>query len=136
MTEIEWWGGLLLLWFGFCFWIGRGAYLGERGWSLSKWTFNLSFMFSALVLVFWFYPLGSMLAKQLYLALLVAAVACCVASFLVQSPEDPEQVAGEDDDGFLLNLIGQFVVYFPFLVSLVLGFRKSMEIVNTLGWLS
>ena len=134
LTEIEWWGGILTIWFVVCYLATYAAFKGKSKLSLSFIVSNLAFLCCVFVLALFFYPLESAFARQFYLALLAGGIVFTALMFLL--PDDDEQQAEEDDDEAAgSEWLGIAILFFPFGISILLGLYKSYPLVGALGWL-
>jgi hypothetical protein len=136
LTEIEWWGGLLFLWWAACYWLTVES--NEGGITVDGIMSHVAFTLSAVVLALYFYPLEGTLTKQLYVGSLVIGVVALIIVFVWpgsdESDADGEKTAGEDEDEDKYAWLGYLVFAFPMIVSFSLGLVKSMDIVKALGW--
>lgn len=145
LTEIEWWGGMLFIWGGLCYWLAIREIDDFLSWG--NYAFHLSYFCSAVALALYFYPLNSTLLQYVYVGAVVIAIIFMVVDFLADTEEDesesdPEQktnvateqnAEAEEYDG-RYDLIGQIFVQTPPVVACVLGLMKSYGIAQVQGW--
>lgn len=144
LTNIEWWGGILIIWSVICYWMGRTE--TENKLTVDYLAYNTAIMSSILIVAFYFYPLVSQTMKLFYLAMVaISTVTVLLATFwpatedtATSSKESAEQ-AGEDDEeelGAFYEILGQAIVLFPLFASLGLGIYKSIELLPATGLIS
>lgn len=149
LTEIEWWGGVLFLWFAGCYWLTQKEYDPETKLSVDYLAFNIAFLSSAAVLALYFYTLESEVYQQLYIATLgVGLLSTLLMLFWpesksaneeekVQSEKKTDEAAEEEEEvGPIFEFFGQLIFLFPVLVSLALGLYKSVDYIEAVGLLS
>lgn len=131
LTEIEWWGGILFIWFVICYKMVCGEQ--EKKLSVDFFAFNFSFISSAAVLALYFYPLETPVLKQIYLILLIIALFSTL--LMLFWPESEQESSDKDDEeiGLFYEILGQSIFFFPVFASFGLGVYKSRHIVDALG---
>ena len=135
LTEIEWWGGLLFIWIAICYRLAYREYLGSGGFSLSFTVFNLAFLCTGFILALYFYRLDGGIIGLAYLGVLVLGIVAC--GLAVFWPADESGDGGDEDDeeeeiGPVASALAGVILFFPLLVSLLLGLFKSVEIIGSL----
>ncbi len=139
LTEIEWWGGLLFIWIAICYRLAYREYLGSGGFSLSFTVFNLAFLCTGFILALYFYRLDGGIIGLAYLGVLVLGIVACGLAVFWPADESGDAAAGggdEDDEeeeiGPVASALAGVILFFPLLVSLLLGLFKSVEIIGSL----
>lgn len=135
LTEIEWWGGILFIWFVLCYLLAHKEYPNK--WSVDYFSFNIAFVAAAFILALYFYPLESPTSQYLYLAVLAIGLLASILMFFWPESEEAKATLNEksDDDeeiGAFWETLGQIIFFFPVVASLALGLYKSIDIINSL----
>ena len=130
LTEIEWWGGLLTLWFVAGYMATLSVYKGKSKLNLTYVVCNLAFVSSILVLALYFYPLESVFAKLLYAAILLVGLLSTIAMSVI-----PEDGIDEPEEEEISTLTSYAILLTPFVISLALGLFKSVGIAEDLGYI-
>jgi predicted permease len=141
LTEIAWWGGLIFLWWAFCYWFLVKEWDEKR--DLSFFSMHASFIFSAIILALYFYPLQSPGMQYFYLGSLgVAIIATLLMIFFPESEQDTEEEQQaetsnetDEEDETALELLAQVILFSPLIIACLLGLFKSFHIAKGLGLL-
>lgn len=141
LTEIEWWGGLLFIWWALCYRMFLSGDLPRL--SLDALINHCVFIFSAVLLALYFYPLASPAAQYGYLVGLGLALISLAMMFFWPEGDDDEPAASveadveeEEEIGAGYELMGQAIYCAPLVIACLLGVVKSYDVVRELGWLS
>ena len=150
LTEIEWWGGLLFLWWALSFWF---LMIATR-WV--KFGFQYGYTVGALILTaaalaLFFYPLDASWATYLYIGITLLAVVCVgLLSFYpehddaIESPESVLEITldgleqtvapkGDEEEDANLELVGNIVLLSPLGIILILSVFKSWQLMQALA---
>lgn len=143
LTEIEWWGGLLFIWGGLCYWLVARGEDGVAG--MYAIITHLAFTSAAGLLALYFYPLATPALSYLYLGLLAAGLLGLLGAFFWSGKEDDDDAssdaapaAGEDSGEEISGreeLVGQLIFFLPLVIAWLLGAYKAYGLVRGLGWL-
>lgn len=147
LTEIEWWGGLVFLWWALSFWF----LLIATKWV--KYGFQYGYTVGALILTaatlaLFFYPLEAQWLKWLYLLATVFGLAC--VGLLVFYPEHDNAIETAESvlemtiDGLdqsvessnpgedaKLELLGNITLLGPFGIILLLSLFRSWQLIQS-----
>jgi len=138
LTEIEWWGGILIIWSLLMLRISATS-VGAEIWHYRNWPFLAYFVTSLLVLIFQFYAFEAHSLQVSYASIWVVASALVI--FLIgwdivealqdgSSTENVEASAEEPEEeptSFLENLFGTALLYGPGAIGLITGGRQALN---------
>jgi hypothetical protein len=131
LTEIEWWGGLIFLWWAGSYWFVIQATKGV--YNLDAIMSHVSYILSAVVLAFYFYPLENALVKQLYIGSIVTGlIALTMVLFLPGSDEsdtDEQNSTSETEDDKDYTMLGNLLFTAPLVTIFILGAFKSYTLI-------
>jgi len=139
LTEIEWWGGLLFIWLGFCFIMMRNEFSDEPRFGVGYLTLHTAYLSVGVLLAVYFYPLNTPLQQHIYLGILVAAaVFNLVCAFWPDSESMKAKAAEIDDDesGIGTTIFGLALFLTPVLAVFALAVYKSLEFQVLLTYLN
>ena len=131
LTEIEWWGGLLFIWIAICYRLAYKDYLNAGKLSPMFLVFNMFFVTTGFVLALYFYALESGGVKLIYLGVLAAGLVSAGLAMFWPADEE-EQKAVEEEIGPVVSALAGVILFFPLLISLLLGLIKSVTLIGTL----
>ncbi len=139
LTEIEWWGGIIFIWWAFSYWFVFKEWTVEM--SVSFISMNLSYILSAFVLALYFYPLESIDIKYAYLIVLAIAIVSILLMFFWPDTNKSleEEGKNESDDSELNDddssdeLIGQVFLFSPMVIGCLLALFKSLDLIKEIG---
>ncbi|RBP51698.1 hypothetical protein [Arenicella xantha] len=153
LTEIEWWGGVLFLWWALCVWF----LLIATKWVKYGFQYGYSagaLLFTAIVLALFFYPLDAQWAKFLYVGVTALAAVCVgLVGFYpehddaIESPDSMLEITIDDIDRTIVDtvepnstdsddpdeeakyeLIGNLILLTPLGIILLLGIFKCWQL--------
>ena len=139
LTEIEWWGGLLFIWLGFCFIMMRNEYSDERTIGVGYLTLHTAYLSVGVLLAMYFYPLDTPLQQHIYLGTLVAAT---VFNLVFASWPDSELIKAkaaeldENESGIGTTIFGLVLFLTPVLTVFALAVHKCLEFQVLLTYLN
>ena len=139
LTEIEWWGGLLFIWLGFCFIMMRNEYSDERTIGVGYLTLHTAYLSVGVLLAMYFYPLDTPLQQHIYLGTLVAAT---VFNLVFASWPDSELIKAkaaeldENESGIGTRIFGLVLFLTPVLTVFALAVHKCLEFQVLLTYLN
>ncbi|MFY3382893.1 hypothetical protein [Paracidovorax sp. MALMAid1276] len=149
LTQIEWWGGVILVLGALTYRMVMGALdKPAKGIPWYRLLMHVFFLAPATLLAGYFYPLTQPALQYGYLALLAVAL-LVVAVMLVQemtgdAGEDDDQrgakdgtkdstkAAEDDEPGWLMTVVGATVFYSPVLTACGLACAKAWPMVQPL----
>lgn len=137
-TEIEWWGGILIIWSLLMLRVSITS-VGAEIWHYRNWPFLAYFAMSLLVLVFQFYAFEAHSLQVSYASVWVAASVLVV--FLIgwdvfeylqdDSSTESNEVGAEEPEeeptSFVENLFGTALLYGPGTIGLITGGRQALN---------
>lgn len=135
LTEIEWWGGLIFVWLGLCYW-SIYATCKEHSFDLDILMTHICFLVSGSLLAMFFYELSSNLFQNIYVGLLLfAIITFLLMMFLPDSQERKEksEANGEPPATKAEELLGTVVLGMPMLIIYGLAGYKSMNYLANFG---
>lgn len=135
LTEIEWWGGLIFIWLGFCYWATYTAHK-EHLFDLDVLMAHICFLASGSLLAMYFYELNSHLLQNIYMGLLLLAIVTFLLSVFLPDPQERKEQAeadGEPAATKMEELLGTVVLLIPMLIIFSLAAYKSMNYLDNLG---
>jgi hypothetical protein len=147
MPQIEWWGGLLLIWGAGCYLLMLKTY--SQTWSVDGLSTQAGFITAALLVLGWFHPLASPGLQKAYLGVFGLMLLALPLIFFWPAPDTPEsepaaqsddkpQDKAEDDEELspFWDAMGQGIFLGPVLIGAALGAFKSWQLAHSLGWLA
>ena len=108
LTEIEWWGGLLLIWLSlsiYTFYLGYKEDRQKIG--IDVLASYVAFVCAAGVFALYFYPLESLLFQKIYAAVIVIGILMLLIMNVWPSPEGETQEIDDTEDeeiGLIFNI--------------------------------
>ncbi|SMF28296.1 hypothetical protein SAMN02745866_01811 [Alteromonadaceae bacterium Bs31] len=138
LTEIEWWGGVLVIWMLAFFSIIYKDFPKETRFSFGFAIICATFAFAGITLCLYFYELDSRLMRYLYMGVVVAGIVSLVlALFWPEKSSTASEGEGageqnEEDAGKFYNLLAEGLFYFPIVVSFGLGLFKASAFITLL----
>lgn len=140
LPQIEWWGGLLLIWSAICYvvMVKTSAFK----WSVDLLSTHAGFFAATLLVLGWFHSLHTVVLKQAYLGVFGVMVLALLLIFFWPGSDDgePEPPAKGDADeeelSPLFSFLGQAIFLGPLFVAAALGAFKSYQLVCSIGMLA
>lgn len=130
LTEIEWWGGILIVWaclsYGMAF---KGSGITPKI-SLVTTIAALSFASVVLTVALYFYPHELPIYQWAYIALVTIGILVTIAMQFVSEPEDdlPDNASADEEEEEEVELVfrvaGDIVFWGPIVGSFALGCYK------------
>lgn len=97
LTEIEWWGGLVIIWAALTLRYLAGGAHEERSFN---WVTIMTFVSAGLLFALQFYPLAVPLQRYLFLCMSVfALLSLTVFTYLFRSSSEEEEDDSEVEEG-------------------------------------
>lgn len=130
LTEIEWWGGLLFIWLGFCYVMMLKEFNDEPRAGVGFLSLQGAYLGVGILLAMYFYALDTPLLQNMYLGTLVAAAIFNLAfAFWPDSESMKAKNAETDDDEYGIGTtIFSWVLFWPpILAVFTLAAYKSLE---------
>jgi len=140
LPQIEWWGGLLLIWGAICYVVMVKNYTIH--WSVDALSTHAVFFAATLLVLGWFHPLQTVVLKQAYLGVFGVMVLALPLIFFWPGSDDgePEPPAKGDADeeelSPLFSFLGQAIFLGPLFVAAALGAFKSYQLARSIGLLA
>ncbi len=143
LTEIEWWGGLLFIWWWFCYSMAFKGYKDEPKFEVSFLAMNMAYLAAAIVLALYFYALENQTTQTIYVGAICIGVLATIIMFVWPETEESKAktAAEKKEDGdegevsTVINVLAQVILGFPLAVSFGLGLYKSSGFVGALAFL-
>ena len=139
LTEIEWWGGLLFIWLGFCFIMMRNEFSDEPRFGVGYLSLHAAYLSVGALLAMYFYPLDTPLLQHIYLGTLVAAVVFNLVFAFWPDSELIKAKAAEIDEsesGIGTTIFGWVLFLTPDLTVFALAIYKCLEFQVLLTYLN
>jgi len=130
LTEIEWWGGLLIIWLVLCYFVIYKEYAEKPKFEVGFLSTGIAFSSAVIVLALYFYTFDLKIMQYLYLCFIGIGILSTVFMFLwpesVESSGLTEQNKNEDEEdiGKVYEIMGQVMLFFPIVTSFGLAFYK------------
>lgn len=130
LTQIEWWGGLLIIWMVLGYSAIYKDLMRESKLDLTFLLTTLMHLITIGVLAVFFYSLESRTAQLLYTGAVGAGLLIMLYLFFAPDSGEPEENAAEEDEdvGKGFEIAGQIILFLPLLVSLGLGGYKALTV--------
>lgn len=130
LTQIEWWGGLLIIWMVLAYSAIYKDLMHESKLDLTFLLTTLVHVIAIGVLAAYFYSLESDTSQLIYIGAIGAGLLITLYLFFAPGSEDQEEIAtGEDEEvGKGYEIAGQMILFLPLLVSLGLGGYKALAV--------
>lgn len=131
LTEIEWWGGLLIIWLVFCYAIIYKEYSDEPKLELGFLSTSVAFFSAGVMLALYFYTLDSQLMQYIYIGFIGFGMLSTVLMFFWPETESMKSKAlakqsdDEEEIGKVYEILGQAIFFFPIIASFGLAFYKA-----------
>jgi len=134
LTNIEWWGGLILIWLCLCFYFILVAFKEEKHSIVETVSTYIAFFCAVAVFSLYFYPLESSLIKQAYLWISLLGTLMTLLMFLWPDPRKEESDAEpeEEDVGPVLLKIIEVLIVLPFVICFIFAAYKIKDTLNIL----
>lgn len=136
LTEIQWWGGLVIIWAALTLRYLTQETREDRGY---YWTTIVLYVSAGLFFALYFYPLLVPVQTYPYLVLLALALLSVVVHlYLSLRASTDEQDEGstadeEDEGGVLVSLLGYALIYGPVVTCLLIGGVRVPEVMQATG---
>lgn len=134
LTEIEWWGGLLIIWMGFFYALGFKESSGESKFDSGTLVMTVVYLSAIAVLAAYFYDLESPLIQFIYTGLVVVGALTTIALYYLTSSElaatEKDVDAQEEEGSFALELV---LMFFPLVVSFGLASYKALTFFDVIA---
>lgn len=137
LTEIEWWGGLVIIWAALTL-----RYLTQESEEDRSyyWTSIMVFVAAGLFFALHFYPLLAPLQRYAFLGLLVVSLVSLLLHLFLSlrgSSDEQEPVSAPVDEveegGVFVSLLGYTFIYGPVLACLLIGAVRVPEVLRAMG---
>jgi hypothetical protein len=138
LTEIEWWGGLMIIWIVLVNYMLIKA--GDWDTTLETTVATITFITSMIVIVLYFYPLETETIQYLYVGSIGLGTVTGIIWFLLSAnePSEKKETASteEEDAGKGLEIAANVILFAPPLMVFGLGIYKASEFSEILPFLS
>jgi hypothetical protein len=142
LTEIEWWGGLILIWLSLTFYLIRMAYKDRQSLSVDAVATHIAFLCAASIFVLYFYTLHSLILKYVYVVGLAVGLIMMVVMYLWPDPDEESDTVqdseSEDEEELseVVHFMIQVFISLPFLVCFGFGVYKIKDYVEVFPFLN
>lgn len=141
LTEIEWWGGLILIWLSLTFYFIRIAYKDKQSLSVDAVAANIVFLCAASVFALYFYTLENPIVQYVYAGVLALGLVMMVPMYLwpdseEESDGDPDSESEDEELSEVVHFIIQVFISLPFLICFGFGAYKIKDYVEIFPFLN
>ena len=133
LTNIEWWGGLILIWLSLCFYFILVAFKEQKHSIVETVATYIAFLCAVAVFSLYFYPLKSLLIQQAYLWSSILGTIMTMVMFMWPDPKKQQADAEpEEDVGPVLLKIIELLIVLPFVICFIFAAYKIKDSLNIL----
>ena len=132
LTNIEWWGGLILIWLSLCFYFILVTFKEDEHSIVETVSTYIAFFSAVAVFSLYFYPLESLLIKQVYLWVSILGTFMTLLMFLWPDSRKEESDPEEEDVGPVLLKIIELLIVLPFVICFIFAAYKIKDTLNIL----
>lgn len=137
LTEIQWWGGLVIIWAALTLRYLMQESEEDRSY---YWTSIIVFVSAGLFFALYFYPLLAPLQRYAFLGLLAVALVSLLSHLFLswhgstgEQEQVPAQVDEVEEGGAWASLLGYAFIYGPVLACLLIGAVRVPEVLRAVG---
>ncbi|MES2582480.1 MAG: hypothetical protein V4627_07165 [Pseudomonadota bacterium] len=136
LTQIEWWGGLLMVLGAVTYRFSMAQLEKRKGFDWYRVQLHLAFSSSLVLLAAYFYTLNSIGLQYAYLGILGVALIGLLMMVYQETTSDEAETAhdagADEDDSTVFTVLGYTALYSPMLAACGLGCYKAWPIIQSL----